>query len=77
MKALPNPAILGILKKLGFGLDCSSASELILGRQNGFSSTEIMLSSNNTATELFELALADGGCILNVDDITSAISVRP
>ena len=70
VKALPNPTILGILRKLGFGLDCSSASELILGRQNGFSSTEIILSSNNTSADLFELALADSGCILNLDDIT-------
>ncbi len=70
VKALPNPAILGVMKKLGFGLDCSSASELILGRSNGFSGTDIMLSSNNTSKELLELALADGGCILNLDDIT-------
>jgi diaminopimelate decarboxylase len=70
VKALPNPAILSIMKKLGFGLDCSSASELILGRRAGFSGTDIMFSSNNTSKELFELALADGGCILNIDDIT-------
>ena len=70
VKALPNPAILRIMRKLGFGLDCSSASELILGRRNGFAGTDLMFSSNNTSVELFELALADGGCILNLDDIT-------
>ncbi|MFC1900123.1 diaminopimelate decarboxylase family protein [Chloroflexota bacterium] len=70
VKALPNPAILGIMKKLGFGLDCSSASELILARRIGFPATDIMLSSNNTTDELFELALSDDGCILNLDDIT-------
>ncbi|MFC2070709.1 diaminopimelate decarboxylase family protein [Chloroflexota bacterium] len=70
VKALPNPAILRIMQRLGFGLDCSSTSELILGRRNGFSGTDIMFSSNNTSDELFKLALADGGCILNLDDIS-------
>jgi diaminopimelate decarboxylase len=70
VKALPNPAILKIMRKMGFGLDCSSASELILGRKAGFKGEEIMFSSNNTSKDLFKLALADGGCILNLDDIT-------
>jgi diaminopimelate decarboxylase len=70
VKALPNPAILRIMRKLGFGLDCSSASELILGRRNGFVGPDLMFSSNNTSIDLFKLALADGGCILNLDDIT-------
>ncbi len=70
VKALPNPAILKIMKNLGFGLDCSSASELILGRRLGFSADRIMLSSNNTFDELFKLALAGSGCILNLDDLT-------
>jgi diaminopimelate decarboxylase len=70
VKALPTPAILEIMKKLGFGLDCSSASELIMGRRLGFPGTHIMLSSNNTSPSLFKLAVADGGCILNLDDIT-------
>ena len=70
VKALPNPAILRIMRRLGFGLDCSSASELILARQNGFRAGDIMLTSNNTYGELFELALAEGGCILNLDDIS-------
>ena len=29
-----------------------------------------MFSSNDTSRELFKLALADGGCILNIDDIS-------
>jgi diaminopimelate decarboxylase len=70
VKALPNPAILKIMRSMGFGLDCSSPSELILARRNGFASGDIMLTSNNTSDELFKLALADGGCILNLDDIT-------
>ncbi len=70
VKALPNPTILRIMYRLGFGLDCSSASELILARQNGFLAEDIMLTSNNTYGELFELALANGGCVLNLDDIS-------
>lgn len=70
VKALPNPSIVRIMRKLGFGLDCSSASELILGRRNGFVGLDLMFSSNNTSVELFKLALADGACILNLDDIT-------
>src|SRR3990172_10028105 len=34
VKALPNPAILKIMQKMGFGLDCSSASELVLDRKS-------------------------------------------
>jgi diaminopimelate decarboxylase len=70
VKALPNPVILNIIKGLGFGLDCSSTSELVLGRQCGFSGEDIFLTSNNTSGELFELALAEGGCVLNLDDIS-------
>jgi diaminopimelate decarboxylase len=70
VKALPNPAILKIMQSLGFGLDCSSPSELILGRRLGFRGEDIMFSSNNTSDDLFKLAQADGGCILNIDDIS-------
>jgi diaminopimelate decarboxylase len=76
VKALPNPSILRIMKKIGFGVDCSSPSELILSRHNGFSGEDIMFSSNNTSPELFELASMDGGCILNLDDITMIDRVR-
>lgn len=70
VKALPTPAVLRLMKRLGFGLDCSSPSELILARQNGFCGEEIMFSSNNTTRETFAMAMADGGCIPNIDDIT-------
>jgi diaminopimelate decarboxylase len=70
VKALPTPAILQIIRRLGFGLDCSSASELVLGRQNGFGPEDIMLSSNNTSVDLFRMAAAEAGCLLNLDDIT-------
>lgn len=70
VKANPVPAILRIMKRLGCGLDCSSTPELVIGRSVGFSGEEIMYSSNDTTIREFEAALADGGCILNLDDIT-------
>jgi diaminopimelate decarboxylase len=70
VKAFPVPAVLDIMRRLGFGVDCSSPSELILARRGGFTGTDIMFSSNDTSVELLKLSLADGGCILNLDDIT-------
>ncbi|MBN2241527.1 MAG: diaminopimelate decarboxylase [Acidobacteria bacterium] len=70
VKALPNPAVLMIMKDLGFGFDCSSIPELILGRRAGGSGMDIMFTSNNTSQEEFHAAGADGGCILNLDDIS-------
>jgi len=76
VKALPTPAILQIMKKLGFGLDCASPSELVLARKNGFCGEDIMFSSNNTTADIFEAAEADGGCILNIDDISMIAQVK-
>lgn len=70
VKALPNPAILGIMREMGFGFDCSSVAELVLSRQLGARGADIMFTSNNTARAEFEAALSDGGCILNLDDIS-------
>lgn len=70
VKALPNPRILDIMGSMGFGFDCSSVAELILSRQVGGSGEDIMFTSNNTSHEEFLVAQADGGCILNLDDIS-------
>ncbi len=70
VKALPNPRILGIMKDMGFGFDCSSVAELILSRRAGGRGEDIMFTSNNTSHEDFLTAASDGGCILNLDDIT-------
>ena len=70
VKALPNPSILEIMKDLGFGFDCSSIPELVLGRKAGGRGMDIMFTSNNTSTEEFLAASEDGGCILNLDDIS-------
>jgi diaminopimelate decarboxylase len=70
VKALPNPRILSIIRELGFGFDCSSSAELVLSRRIGAGGEDIMFTSNNTAASEFEAAGRDGGCILNLDDIS-------
>jgi diaminopimelate decarboxylase len=70
VKALPNPDILRIMAEMGFGFDCSSVAELLLCRQIGARGEEIMFTSNNTDAAEFQTAADDGGCILNLDDIS-------
>ncbi len=70
VKALPNPRILGLMKRMGFGFDCSSATELMLSRQAGATPDDIMFTSNNTSRDEFLAAETAGGCILNLDDIS-------
>ena len=69
VKATPNPYILQILKEEGCGSDCSSLTELMMSEACGFSGSEIMLSSNATPPEEFEMA-AKLGAIINLDDFT-------
>ncbi|MBE0575872.1 MAG: diaminopimelate decarboxylase [Desulfuromonadales bacterium] len=70
VKALPNPHILKLMKTLGFGFDCSSIPELIISREVGGKGEDIMFTSNNTTREEFQAAAAEGGSILNLDDIS-------
>lgn len=70
VKALPNPRILEIMKTMNFGFDCSSTTELMLSRRIGGRGEDLMFTSNNTSREEFLFAEADGGSILNLDDIT-------
>ena len=69
VKALPNPAILRILKEEGCGLDCSSATELTLAAVCGFKGEEIILSANAMPPEEFAQARALGAHI-NLDDLS-------
>lgn len=69
VKALPNPAILTILKEEGMGLDCSSLAELALAERVGISGEKIMFTSNDTSHEEFVKA-AELGAIINLDDIS-------
>lgn len=68
VKANSNPEVLKLLLGLGMGFDCSSEAELILARRAGAKPEDIFLTSNNTPAQLFAAGMADGGCILNLDD---------
>jgi len=70
VKACPNLTILKIMMELGFGFDCSSIPELEMCRMIGAKGEQIMFTSNNTSPDEFTAALSDGGCILNLDDIS-------
>lgn len=70
VKALPNLHIQKLMFDLGFGFDCSSIPELITSRQVGARGEDIIFTSNNTSQEEYRFAEADGGCILNLDDIS-------
>ncbi|WP_321530237.1 diaminopimelate decarboxylase [uncultured Desulfuromonas sp.] len=70
VKALPNKQILKLMKEMNFGYDCSSIPELIMSRELGADTEDIMFTSNNTSPEEFAFAEQDGGCILNLDDIS-------
>lgn len=69
VKATPNPFLLQIIKEYGFGVDCSSLTELMLSKAVGFSGDDIMFSSNETPDEDYEYA-KKLGAIVNLDDIT-------
>jgi len=68
VKALPNPAILQILKEEGCGADCSSFPELIIADRVGIRGEGIMFSSNDTPFEEF-IEAKKRGAIINLDDI--------
>ncbi|WP_306303984.1 diaminopimelate decarboxylase [Desulfosarcina cetonica] len=70
VKALPNPAVLEIMVDMGFGFDCSSIAELELSRRVGGNGDDLMFTSNNTTRREFAAAMADGGSIINLDDIS-------
>ncbi len=70
VKALPNLRILQLMQELGFGFDCSSIPELVMSRRIGARGEDIMFTSNNTSREEFLAAAAEGGCILNLDDLS-------
>ena len=70
VKALPNKHIMKIMLDMGFGFDCSSIPEVQMSRELGAKPEDIMFTSNNTSAEEFEFVSRDGGCILNLDDIS-------
>jgi len=77
VKALPNLRVLEIMRDMGFGFDCSSIPELVLSRMVGARGEDIMFTSNNTTPEEFAVAQAEGGSIINLDDISLVDKVSP
>ena len=75
VKALPNPAILRIMKEEGCGLDCSSATELVLAAACGFRGEEIILSANAMPPEEFDQA-RELGAFINLDDLSDVDLLR-
>jgi len=69
VKAAPNPHIMNILAGMGFGMDCSSMSELVLSERCGITGENIMFSSNNTPASEFVKA-SRLGAVINLDDIS-------
>ncbi|MDR0454211.1 MAG: diaminopimelate decarboxylase [Deferribacteraceae bacterium] len=69
VKALPNPSILRLLHKNGFGADCSSDTELLLAEMAGITGEDIMFTSNQTPASEYKLAMKLGA-VMNLDDIT-------
>jgi diaminopimelate decarboxylase len=69
IKAAPNPYLMKILHKEGYGADCSSLAELIMAQKTGVTGEEIMFSSNDTPAEEFQLA-RKLKAIINLDDIS-------
>ncbi len=69
VKALPNPQVLNIFLSEGCGLDCSSATELLLAERLGARGEDIMFSANAMPPGEFELA-RKLNAVINLDDVS-------
>lgn len=69
VKALPNPSIMKVLMKEGFGADCSSMAELLLCDMVGLTGEDIMFTSNETPAFEYQKAMSQNA-IINLDDYT-------
>ncbi|MCW0481506.1 diaminopimelate decarboxylase family protein [Gaoshiqia sediminis] len=69
IKAAPNPFLMKLLWKQGFGIDCSSMAELVLAEKLGMRGEEIMFTSNDTPAYEYQKAV-ELGAIINLDDIS-------
>ncbi len=75
VKATPNPSLMAVFKKQGFGMDCSSMAELVLSERLGIKGEDIIFTSNDTPDAEFKKAFALGA-IINLDDITHIEAVE-
>ena len=69
VKACPNPQIMRLLQREGFGADCSSLPELVMAERVGIVGENIMFSSNDTPANEFQKA-RELNAIINLDDIS-------
>ncbi len=69
VKACPNPVLMKLLAREGFGMDCSSLPELLLAERIGVTGERIIFSSNDTPAEEFVKA-KELGAIINLDDLS-------
>ncbi|MDR0410260.1 MAG: diaminopimelate decarboxylase [Spirochaetaceae bacterium] len=69
VKAMPNPAIIRLLREEGFGADCSSLTELLLSEMSGVTGENIMFTSNETPSAEYRKA-RELGAVINLDDFT-------
>jgi diaminopimelate decarboxylase len=69
MKANPSPAVLGIIRGLGGGVDTVSPAELLLALKVGFDPKEILFTSNNMTDAEMELA-GDTGVVFVIDSLS-------
>ncbi|MCL1856843.1 MAG: diaminopimelate decarboxylase [Kiritimatiellaeota bacterium] len=69
VKACPNPFIMKLLAREGFGCDCSSLPELMLSGKVGVTGEKIMFTSNDTPEAEFAAA-REMGAIINLDDLS-------
>jgi len=67
--AAPNPYLMKILHREGFGADCSSLAELIMSEKTGIRGEEIMFTSNDTPAAEF-LKAKELQAIINLDDLS-------
>ncbi|MGW4464804.1 diaminopimelate decarboxylase [Micromonospora sp. NPDC004704] len=67
VKALPNPAILAVVARHGFGFDASSPAELAAAAIAGATGEDICFTSNNTPVDEMIAAL-DAGALITIDD---------
>ena len=70
VKAAPNPHLMALLRKEGFGSDCSSMAELVLAEAVGNVGEDIMFTSNDTPAAEFQKAAAQlKGFIKNLNTL--------
>ncbi len=69
IKSAPNPYLMKILRSEGFGIDCSSLTELELAYRTGMSGDEIMFTANDTPAEEY-IRAKQLGAVINLDDIS-------